>query len=86
MKPDNRLASGTPSRPMPQLPASRPAPQLPSPSLAPPHWECRWCKTDLPPADGEFIQYGQDGWEPFAVVPIPYDPGQALYFFKRRRT
>lgn len=47
-----------------------------------PQWEYRSRVMDL---DADLAQYGQDGWELVSVVPIPHDPTQALYHFKRRR-
>ena len=45
-------------------------------------WEYRTRQMD---AESDLSQYGQDGWECFAVVPIPHDPTQCVFHFKRRR-
>jgi hypothetical protein len=47
-----------------------------------PQWEYRHTTADL---DADLTQFGQDGWELVSVVPIPHDPTQAIYHFKRRR-
>lgn len=36
-------------------------------------------------ADADLLQFGEEGWELVSVVPIPHDPGQAVFHFKRRR-
>ncbi len=36
-------------------------------------------------AGAELAQYGEEGWELVSVVPIPHDPSQAVFHFKRRR-
>jgi len=36
-------------------------------------------------AGAELAQFGEEGWELVSVIPIPHDPSQAVFHFKRRR-
>lgn len=45
-------------------------------------WEYRTRSMDV---DADLTQWGQDGWECFAVIPLSYDPTQAVYHFRRRK-
>jgi hypothetical protein len=47
-----------------------------------PQWEYRAARMDL---DADLGQFGAEGWELVAVVPVPHDPMTAMYHFKRRR-
>lgn len=45
-------------------------------------WEYNQRTMDI---EADLTQYGLDGWELVAVVPIPHDSMQAIFHFKRRR-
>jgi hypothetical protein len=47
-----------------------------------PAWEYKSRRMDL---DADLTQYGQEGWELVAVTPLPHDPSQTMYHFKRRK-
>ena len=53
----------------------------PASKPAGPRWEYRSKTMEV---NADLTQYGDDGWELVSVSPLPHDPSQAVFHFKRR--
>jgi hypothetical protein len=58
------------------------SPVVEKPHERPAQWEYRQARME---ADADISQFGAEGWELVAVVPVSYDPSTCNYWFKRRR-
>ena len=47
-----------------------------------PSWEYKQRTMEI---DADLTQWGDDGWECYAIIALPHDPISAVYHFKRRR-
>jgi hypothetical protein len=93
--PSTSAAPVTPSTTAPKPPSQSglaPKPEPPKPEARKPEMEIRveygrWqYKSAVMAVNSDPTEpFGEQGWELVSVVPLPHDPSQACFHFKRRR-